>query len=296
LTSVWDCCDDLGVFSTDSGDRSALPGTEVHFLGSEQVGDEFKIIVGHCGSSESAVRVPVFLGDTWMHFGIAVEIARLLRLTEVVPPLLIVGVGYRTTDLSEIFGLRHRDLTPTVGPSSGADRFLAFLTEELKPWLEDRYGVAVDDSMFFGDSRGGLFATYVLLSAPSTFRRYGIGSASLYADEGVKSMFEQEVEYAAGHNDLPAKVFFSVGGYENPAGHQRRLDQLALAHRAEVEAHPGDLGEDYLGDTERMVKALQGRAYASLQLEHQVLPGEYHETAVPLNLSRSLRSLFDAPR
>jgi hypothetical protein len=26
-----------------------------------------------------------------------------------------------------------------------------------------------------------------------------------------------------------------------------------------------------------------------------VLPGEYHETAPPLNLSRALRYLFDAP-
>jgi len=282
--------------SKESSSLSALTGTEVHYLGSEQVGDEFKIIVGHCGSSESALHVPVFLGDTWMHFGIAVEVARLLRLTEVVPPLLIVGVGYRTTDLAEIFRLRHRDFTPTEGTSSGADRFLAFLSGELKPWLEDRYAVTSDDSVFFGDSRGGLFATYVLLSNPSTFTRYGIGSASLYADDGVKSMFEQEAEYATEHDDLPAKVFISTGGYENPAGHQRRLDQLAPAHRAQLEAHPGDLGEDYLGDTERMVHALQGRSYPSLQLEHQVLPGEYHETAVPLNLSRSLRSLFDAPR
>ena len=58
----------------------------------------------------------------------------------------------------------------------GADRFLAFITDELKPWVQDRYAVASDDSMFFGDSRGGLFATYVLLTEPSTFRRYGSGA------------------------------------------------------------------------------------------------------------------------
>ena len=99
---------------------------------------------------------------------------------------------------------------------NGAGRFLAFLTDELKPWLRERYPVAVDDSMFFGDSRGGLFATYVLLTEPSTFRRYGIGSPSLYRDDGVKSMFDHEAEYAQTHDDLPAKVSFTVGGYENP--------------------------------------------------------------------------------
>jgi predicted alpha/beta superfamily hydrolase len=239
--------------------------------------------------------VPVFLGDTWMCFGIAVEIVRLLRLTEVVPPLLIVGVGYRTTDLAEVFHLRHRDFTPTAGPSSGADRFLAFLTDELKPWMQDRYSVDPNESMFFGDSRGGLFATYVLLSNPSTFSRYGIGSPSLYPDDGVKSMFDLEAEYANTHEDLPTKVAVVVGGYENRSGFRRRLDQLAPNHRAKMEAEPGDWAEDYVGDTERLVTALRARGYPNLQLEHQVLPGEYHETAVPMNLSRSLRYLFDAP-
>ena len=232
-----------------------------------------------------------------MHFGMAVEISRLLTLTEVVPALLVIGVGYRQTDIPAIFQLRHRDFTPTTeAGGGGAGRFLGFLRDELKPWVRERYDVDSDDSMFFGDSRGGLFATYVLLIEPTTFPRYGIGSPSLYEDEGVKSMFEHEAEYARSHGDLPASVFFSAGGYENPMGHQRRLDQLPPTQRAKLEAAPGDLGEDYAGDAERMVATLRGRAYPSLAVEFEVLPGEYHETAVPLNFSRSLRYLFGAPR
>ena len=289
--------DDLGIVSKVTNELSPLPGTEVHLLGSEHVGDEFKIVVGHSDSSESTPPVPLFLGDTWMHYGIALEVVRILRLTEVIPPLLVVGVGYHTTDLGETIRLRHRDFTPTIAPiRSGADRFLAFLTDELKPWLRERYAVDSSDSMWFGDSRGGLFATYVLLTEPSTFRRYGIGSASLYPDDGVKSMFDQEAEYARAHDDLAAKVVFTVGGYENPLGHTRRLEQLAPDQRAKLEADPGDWGEDYVGDTERIVASLLSRAYPSLAIEYEILPGEYHETAVPLNLSRSLRYLFDAPR
>jgi hypothetical protein len=37
-------------------DDSPLPDTEVHYLSSEHVGDEFKVLVGHCGASESAAR------------------------------------------------------------------------------------------------------------------------------------------------------------------------------------------------------------------------------------------------
>ena len=47
---------------------------------------------------------------------------------------------------------------------------------------------------------------------------------------------------------------------------------------------------------ENMVSALRSRGYPSLQVELEVLPGEYHLTAPPMSLSRSLRYLFDAPR
>jgi hypothetical protein len=51
-----------------------------------------------------------------------------------------------------------------------------------------------------------------------------------------------------------------------------------------------------VADTKRMVAALGGRAYPSLQIDSEILLGEYHHTSPPLNLSRSLRYLFDAPR
>lgn len=277
-------------------DLSPLPDTEVHYLGSKHVGDEFKIVIGHCGSSDAGARV-LFAGDTWANFGTAVETIRLLRLTEAVPPLLVAGVGYRTVDMGEIESLRTRDFTPTARPamatSGGASRFLAFIRDELKPWVRERYRADPDDSMFFGDSLGGLFATYVLLNEPATFRRYGIGSPALEWDNDL--MFSHEAEYAHTHDDLPAKVFFSVGAYENAAGDERLLAQLPLERRAKAEAEL-DSTLDYVAGTERMVAALRSRAYPSLEIECEVLPGEYHETAPPLNLSRSLRYLFDAPR
>ena len=274
-------------------DLSPLTDTEVHYLGSEHVGDEFKVVIGHCGSSESAARV-VFMGDAWANFGTAVETIRLMRFTEDVPPLLVAAIGYRTVDMEEIEALRTRDFTPTAHSTrttaGGASRFLAFLRDELKPWLLERYDVDLDDSMFFGDSLGGLFATYVLLNEPTTFRRYGIGSPALEWDDEL--MFSHEAEYARTHVDLPARVFFSVGAYENTAGDKHRLAQLPADRRGDTEPE----NWDYVADTERMVDALRSRAYPSLEIECEVLPGEYHETSPPLNLSRSLRYLFDAPR
>ena len=59
------------------------------------------------------------MGDGWANFGTAVETVRLLRLTEVIPELLVVAVGYRTVDLGEIWELRCRDFSPTVDLAGG---------------------------------------------------------------------------------------------------------------------------------------------------------------------------------
>ncbi len=37
-------------------DRSPVAGTEVHYLFSRHVGDEFKIFIGHCGDASEKPR------------------------------------------------------------------------------------------------------------------------------------------------------------------------------------------------------------------------------------------------
>ena len=286
-----------------SDDESPLPGTEVHYLRSEHVGDEFKILVGHCGSSDARRPSVVFVSDPNILFGTALEMLRLFHMFERVPPILVIGVGYRETEFEVVLGLRARDLSATVDASQqedaslmgGADRFLAFFRDELKPWVRARFDVDPDDSTFFGDSLAGLFATHVLLSEPATFRRYGIGSPSLWWDQ--KTIFETETAYAASHDDLSAKVFVSVGELETPEGTRRQQEQLHGEARANQEAEDEKDGPlDLVADAARMVSALRSRRYPSLVIESEVLPGEYHETALPVNLSRSVRYLFDMPR
>src|SRR2546430_2607635 len=95
-------------------DESPLPNTEVHHLESDQVGDEFKVILNHSGSSASNPQPVLFLGDPWANFGTAVETVRLLRLSGAFPDVVVVGVGYRSTEMERIGTLRTRDFTPTV--------------------------------------------------------------------------------------------------------------------------------------------------------------------------------------
>src|SRR5574340_779696 len=218
--------------------ESPLADTEVHYLRSEHVGDEFKILVGHCGETDSSPPAVAFVTDPMVCFGTAVETIRMLNWGELLPALLVVGVGYRVLTPREVMPRRRRDFTPTVdlrfhpdqATMGGASSFLAFLGEELKPWVRDRYEVNPDDFALFGGSDGGLFATYALLSEPTTFQRYGIGSPMLDWDDEL--MFEREGVYAEAHDDLPAKVFFSVGAYESPEGEMRLREWLRVHPQA----------------------------------------------------------------
>jgi len=100
---------------------------------------------------------------------------------------------------------------------------------------------------------------------------------------------------------MAAKVYFSVGAYEGPEGNRLQLAWFPEDKRAEAEAKASDViaawGEvSMVADQERFVAALRSRNYPNLVIESEVLPGEFHTTAAPLNFSRSMRYLFDAPR
>ncbi len=284
-----------------SDDESPLAGSEVHYLHSEHVGDEFKVFIGHCGGSEGVAPVALYVSDANGLFASAVDIIRLMQLSAHLPPILVVGIGYRAGAIAETVGVRTRDFTPSSDPliaqispavtvMGGAERFLAFIRDELQPWVRSRYRVDANGSAYFGHSLGGLFGTYALLTEPATFDRYGIGSPSLWWDDGM--MFEYEATYAKFHDDLAAKAFFAVGAFEDNDGRQREASRLPVDERATAALRYIDM----VAATERMVTSLRARPYQDLDIGSVVLAGEFHVTVAHVSLSRSLRYLFDAPQ
>jgi hypothetical protein len=158
------------------------------------------------------------------------------------------------------------------------------------PWVQDRYFVDPTDSTYSGHSLGGLFGLYALLTAPETFRRYAIGSPSLWWNDGVT--FKHETAYADTHNDLPAQVFVGIGANETQDGRTR-----------EAVNQPDDLRQkatawyiDMVDDVDRLVTSLKSRGYPNLIIASEVFPDEFHVTVDQLILSRGLRFLFDSPR
>ncbi len=277
-------------------DTSVVADVEVSYLASKQVGDEFKLFVARTAPDDPLPPQHVLVvTDAQLQYGAAVEMARLYRL-EQVPPLLVVGIGYRAKYFGETIERRRRDLTPVPGEEGGggAPAFLAFLADELKPHLAERYRVAAADYTLFGNSLGGLFATWALLTRPQVFGRYGIGSPSYWW--GDRAILETEAAYAAAHDDLPARVFIGIGAMENPAGDLHAAKWLPEEKRAAAYAETEADTIDMVADVALMVSRLERRHYPSLELERRTHADEYHATAQWLNLSWALRSLFDTAR
>ena len=66
-------------------DHSPLADTEVHYLRSKHVGDEFKIFVGHCGATDPP-PVVLYVTDANGMFGTAVS-----ELSRKLPPLFLTA-------------------------------------------------------------------------------------------------------------------------------------------------------------------------------------------------------------
>jgi hypothetical protein len=281
-------------------DVSPLAGTEVHYLQSAHVGDEFKVFVGRCGPADATALPVLYLTDANGHFGAAVDAIRTMQLSQFLPPMLVVGIGYRRGGLADTEDLRTRDYTPSRDEVfvrvyseraglGGAPQFLRFIGDELMPWVADRYPVDPGDATYFGHSLGGLFGTYALLSAPETFARYIIASPSYWWDKGVT--FRLEAEYAASHRDLPANVFFGIGDAEDVDGRNRECVNLSEQERAITAEFPIDM----VATMHKFVDRLGGRGYPGLIVSEQVFADEFHITVAPLILSHGLRRLFNAP-
>lgn len=270
--------------ATSSPPPVSLLRTEQHQLASDEIGQIFQIDVAlPDGYADSDAAYPVlYMLDSTSNFGLVSQLAFGMQVYEEVPQMIIVGIGYSVSEPLEILPLRARDMTPTSDESwveqqreapdpwglpehfhaGGAEKFLAFIVEDLKPWVDERYRTNAEDSALLGHSFGGLFALYSLFHESRPFNRYVVSSPSLWWDSGFP--FQREEQYAETHDDLMARVFISAG----------------------------ELEEDAVPEVQRMSRVLEGREYPNLAVEMRVFPGETHASTLGAVASHGLRSVY----
>ena len=112
-----------------------------------------------------------------------------------------------------------------------------------------------------GSSFGGLFTLYALFSEPELFSGYVAASPAV--PFGNRAIFKHEAEYANQHQDLPVKLYLSVG----------ELEPLASPVKA-------------------FSKIVNDRGYRGLTMETQIIAGERHASNKPEAYNRGLRFIL----
>ncbi|MET0856188.1 MAG: alpha/beta hydrolase-fold protein, partial [Telluria sp.] len=236
-----------------------LDNTEVRDIRATALKRDYQLFVALPDSyNDSAKRYPVlFVTDANYAFPVARNIASRLHKHAGMEEIIVVGLSYGKGD-GGVFS-RRRDYTPTVprkhsyksdmpgrAPAFGeADAYGRFIAAEVFPVIAKNYRADMNRKIFVGHSYGSLLGLQVLLTAPRTFEHYILGSPSLWYDAGI--MFDREQDFAKRNKDLPASVFFGVGGNEVLAAGKKRS-------RAEE-------GADMLADAREFDAALGAHRY-----------------------------------
>src|SRR5437763_10036649 len=161
-----------------------------------------------------------------------------------------------------------------------ADAYGRFIADEVFPLVAANYRADMQRKIFVGHSYGSLLGVQLLFSRPQTFDYYILGSPSLWYDGGV--LFEREKAYAKAHRDLPASVYFGIGGRETLAPGQKRS-------RSEENA-------DMVADLRDFDAALKSRRYPGLTTRLEVFEGEDHASVFPFLFTHGLRTYLRTER
>ena len=119
---------------------------------------------------------------------------------------------------------------PKPSASLCSDRYLKFLVEEVKPFIDRTYRTQPDAAHTFvmGSSMGGLISGYALVEYPQVFGGAGCVSTHWPSDDG------SAIEYFAKHLPAPGKhrIYFDYGTATLDASYepyQQRMDQAMRA-------------------------------------------------------------------
>ena len=268
-----------------------IAGSRRHALRSDAIGQRFLLNISlPPGYKEDGAPYPVvYVSDGAQAFLAINAVVPLMQLTGELKQFITVGITYDVENARDMMTLRTRDLTHCVGdmdggsqgtpewmeklpPSEpgGAQKFLAFINEHVKPFIQNTYNASAIDQCYAGYSLGGLFGLYTLFNQPDSFNRYIIGSPSIWW--GKRDILSHERQYAEAHKDLNATVYMCSGRLEEK---EEKPDAYCM-----------------VSNMTNLANTLEDRHYQSLYLQHQVIDDETHLSGHPLALIRGLRKVF----
>ena len=271
-----------------------LENTEVRDIRAQALKRDYQVYVALPDSyRQGTKRYPVlFVVDANYAFPVVRNIAQRLNKHAGMEEVVVVGLSYANGD-GGVYS-RRRDYTPTTPrkhdyrsdmpgrqPAFGeAKAYGQFISGEVFPFIASNYRVNMQRKVFIGHSYGSLLGLQLLLTEPRTFEHYILGSPSLWYDAGV--MFDREQAYAGSHKDLPASVFFGIGGLEKLSAGKKRS-------RAEE-------GADMVADLREFDGKLKSRKFPNLKTRLRVFEDEDHASVFPFVLTHGLRAYLKSAK
>lgn len=229
----------------------------------------------------------IYVLDGNAFFATMVEAVRLEALLARYQPAIVVGIGYDTDKPIDIVS-RNVDYTPPTGPApeyddrnptrlaGGAEGFVAFIEQQVKPAVAARAAVDPARQALFGHSYGGLFATYAYVRHPGLFDHVIAASASLW--------------YKRFHLPGLAGKSAPVGGYKGSllllVGENEQVasaEEIAMLGPDRVRS----LGALRQVDSARDLAAMLTARGADARFH--MFEGETHASVVPGAISRAVR-------
>jgi predicted alpha/beta superfamily hydrolase len=198
--------------------RVDIPGSEVRKITSSIItGQEYELqILLPGGYKNSTKKYPViYLMDSQWDFPLVKSLYGEHYYDGFIPELIIVGVTWGGINPNPD-SLRARDYTPTnearLPQSGGADKFLAFMKNELFPFVEANYKADNKNRTLMGCSLGGLFTLYTLFTQPELFSGYAAASPAVGWDREV--LYKYEKEFSSKKLAGPVRVYMTIGDVE----------------------------------------------------------------------------------
>ncbi len=206
----------------------------------------------------------LYVLDAEWYTKVVADVLHFVRAQNFMPPVIVVGLHNAFTYREKYkinFNTRDRDFLPTplegFPVSGGADKFLAFLGDELLPYINKTYPTNGVNTLY-GHSFGGTFCLYALLIRPQLFSSYMAADPAWWWDKySLHRLAGEKLAGLAGQN----RMFWFTGPEHSSRG--MGIDTLAAL--------------------------LREKAPKDLHWKHALYPGETH-------VSVQLKTVYDGLR
>ena len=189
---------------------------------------------------------------------------------------LIVGIGYPVDKAYP--KERTRDYTIPIEDNNeggGAEPFYEFITNIVKPFIEEKYDVDTTRQTLCGHSHGGLFVLYVAFNHVTSFQNYVSASPSLWWGNGKIVPTSRPL-----FSSIPRSFTMTLGEYEENPSLDKSRKEMSPEVKAIKEKRKGNIS------ARNLYQLISEEIPNSRFLLYE---GKNHGSSVPLFLGEAIK-------